>query len=402
MTQPADRATPDPSGYPDDELRLLDFAIILAKRKLLVIGLPVFAAIAALLYTLTLPNIYTAGTKVLPPQKGQSVGGSLLAQLGGVAGLVGVGGAVGGSPNDLYISMLKSRTVQDKLVQRFDLLKRYGQASMTATRAMLESRTNILSGKDGILVIEVEDEDPKMSAALANAYVDALFELTHVLALTEASQKRLFFERQFTQAKDNLSKAEIAAREALSKGGLVKVDEQGRAMVEATARMRAQITLKEVQIGAMRSFAAENNPDLKMAQMELDVLKREIQKIEGTASPQTTDSAVPAKGMDNLRLLRDLRYYETIYELLAKQFEMAKIEEAKDSSVFQVIDTAIEPEGRSKPRRMRIVLVAGLLGFVLAVIWALIGEAIANSRNDPGNASRMEAFRRYLAWRRHT
>ena len=189
-----------------------------------------------------------------------------------------------------------------------------------------------------------------MPPSLANAYVDELFKLTNVLAVTEASQRRLFFERQFEQARDNLTKAEAAARQAMDKGGLVQVEGQGRAIIENTARLRGQITVKEVQIGAMRTFATDNNPDLKLAQQELESMKRELARIEGTSGSKSGNGREnDSSGIDSVGLLRNVKYQETVYELLAKQFELAKIDEAKDSAVVQVMDKAIEPDRKSKP-----------------------------------------------------
>ncbi len=395
MTEPSsENPTPQPAGG-EDEISLLDLAIVLAKHKKLVVGLPAVVAVVAAAIALLLPNIYTATTKILPPQQNQSATSAMLAQLGNVAGLVG--GAAGlKNPNDLYVGMLKSRTVADNLIKRFDLNNRFEQKYQSSTRNSLASNSVITAGKDSIITIEVDDKDPKFAAELANAYVDELFKLTKVLAVTEASQRRLFFEQQFTQAKDNLAKAEISARQALEQGGLLKVDEQGRAMVENTARLRAQITVKEVQIGAMRTFAADRNPDLRLAQQELESMKRELAKIEGTSGITGARTEPSGKGIDNLRLLRDMKYYEVIYELLAKQWELAKIDEAKDTAIVQVMDKAIEPDRKSKPKRSLIVILTALVAGFFAIIWAFIREAGVRARQNPQQAERLETLRRYV------
>jgi uncharacterized protein involved in exopolysaccharide biosynthesis len=267
-------------------------------------------------------------------------------------------------------------------------------------RKELAGFTSISSGKDGIITIEVDDKDPKRAADMANAYVDELFKLTQVLAVTDASQRRLFFERQFEQARDNLTKAEAAARQALEKGGLVQVEGQGRAIVETTARLRGQITVKEIQIGAMRTFAAERNPDLQLAQQELESMKRELARIEGTSGRK---AEVPrensGRGIDSLGLLRNVKYYETIYELLARQFEVAKMDEAKDAAVVQVMDEAIEPDRKSKPRRSLIVLLSALTALFIGVLWAFVRESMTKAKADPQQASRVLDLKRYLAWK---
>ena len=396
----SEEAKPNADGQLDDEVNLLDLAIVMAKHKKLVLGLPAAAAVVSIVVSLLLPNIYTGTTKILPPQQTQSTS-AVLAQLGTLAGLAG--GAVGAglkNPNDLYVGMLKSRTVADNIIQRFDLDKLYDQKYQSETRKRLEKETTIVAGKDGIITVEVDDKDPKRAADLANAYVDELFKLTTVLAVTEASQRRLFFERQLDLARVNLIKAETDAKKALEQGGLSAVDVQGRTAVETAARLRAQISVKEVQIGAMRAFAAEGNPELKLAQQEIEVMKRELARSEGATGHKTVQPvAEKSSGIDNLGLLRNVKYYETMYGLLAQQYETAKLDEAKDSAIIQVMDKAIEPDRKSKPKRSLIVLLSALVALFAAAAWAFALEAVEKAKNDPYKADRLHAFKRYLAWR---
>ena len=383
----------------EEDVGLLDLLIVLAKHKTLVLGLPAAAAVVSVIVSLLLPNIYTGTTKVLPPQQSQSTS-AVLAQLGSLAGLAG--GAVSGvkNPNDLYVGMLKSSTVTDNLIQRFDLNKLYEQKFQSETRTRLARETRIVAGKDGIITIEVDDKDPKRAAELANGYVDELFKLTKVLAVTEASQRRLFFERQLGQAKENLARAEASTRLALEKGGLVLVEGQGRVMAETSARLRAEITVKEIQIGAMRTFASEQNPELQRTQQQMEVLKRELARTEGTSGSRAGSSAqTNGKGIENLRLLREMKYNEVTYELLARQYEIAKIDEAKDSAIIQVMDKAIEPDRKSRPRRSLIVLLSVLVTFLLAIVWAFALEAVAKSSQDPLGADRWQVLKQHVALR---
>jgi uncharacterized protein involved in exopolysaccharide biosynthesis len=389
------------SAAEDDEASLLDLLIVLAKHKRVVLGFPVIAAIAAAVITLFLPNIYTGTTRILPPQQTASAASALLNQLGGAfGGLAGVAGGTLGirNPNELYVGMLKSRTVADNLIVRFDLNKVYQQELQSNTRNALQGNTSIAAGRDGIITIEVDDRDSKRAAELANAYVDELMKLTRVLAVTEASQRRLFFERQLLQVKDNLTAAEMAARQGLQKGGLAQVDAQGRSMIEVTARLRAQISAKEVQIGSMRTFAAEGNPELQRTQQELEALKRELARIEGSSPIAAVGKGEVSggSGLDNLGRLRDVKYYEFLYELLAKQYELAKIDEAKDATIIQVMDPAIEPDRKSKPRRSLFVILFTFVALFTSALWILIREAIVRARTDPRQASRLETLRNYL------
>src|SRR5207245_3349047 len=248
--------------------------------------------------------------------------------------------------------------------------------------------TTIVAGKDGIITIEVDDKDPKRAAELANAYAEELMNLTQVLAVTEASQRRLFFERQLVQAKDNLTAAEIAARQGLQKGGLAQVDAQGRSMIAVTARLRAEISAKEVQLGAMRTFAAEGNPELQRTQQELEALRRELARVEGSSQVAGLGKGdrPGSTGLDNLGRLRDVKYYEFLYELLAKQYELAKIDEAKDATIIQVLDKAIEPDRRSKPQRVLIIVTTALVVLLGSIIWVFVREYVYRANADQARA----------------
>lgn len=379
-----------------ESIGILDALVVLARHKWLIVGFPLLAAAIAAAYTMLLmPNIYTASTKILPPQ---SQGGmsAALAQLGGFAGFAG---GVSGirNPNDLYIGMLRSRTVSDNIIQRFDLMTRYSAQIKSRARQALAGSTNIFAGKDGIITVEVDEKDPKLAADIANAYVDELFKLTKTLAVTEASQRRLFYERQLEQARDSLGKAEAAARSAMEKGGIVQVEGQGRAIVENLARLRGQITVKEVQIGAMRAFATERNPELQLAQNELASMRNELARLEGASGGKQQGKSMEsgAAGIDSVNLLRNVKYYETIYELLSKQFEIAKIDEAKDSAVVQVMDPAIEPDSKSKPVRRTIVLATAGVALFLAILWIFVREFWAQAAADPRQSSRLQELRQH-------
>src|SRR5690349_558239 len=397
-----------PAGDPaaEDEASLLDPLIVLAKHKRIVLGVPFAVAVVAAVISLLLPKIYTGTARILPPQQGASAASALLTQLGGAFGGLGLAGAAGGAlgvrnPNDLYVGMLKSRTVADNLIARFDLNKIYGEDLQSRTRDALQNNTAIAAGRDGIITIDVDDKDPKRAAELANAYVDELMKLTNVLAVTEASQRRLFFERQLEQAKDNLTAAEVAARQGLQKGGLAQVDAQGRSMIAVTARLRAEISAKEVQLGAMRTFAAEGNPELQRTQQELEALRRELARVEGSSpiAALGKGDASAGSGLDNLGRLRDVKYYEFLYELLAKQYELAKIDEAKDATIIQVLDKAIEPDRKSKPKRTLIVLFSAFLALIASLLWVLVREAAARSSADPAQASRLNTLKEYMRWK---
>jgi uncharacterized protein involved in exopolysaccharide biosynthesis len=321
-----------------------------------------------------------------------------------LASLVGGGGLGIKNPSDVYVGLLKSRTVADALIQRFDLLKLYDEEYLSEARRQLDRHTTIKTGKEGIVAIEVEDKDPKRAAAMANAYVEELNKLTQTVAVTEATQRRVFFERQLVQAKDNLTAAEIAARQGLEKGGLAQVDAQGRSLIEVTARLRAQISAKEVQIGAMRAFAAEGNPELQRTQQELESARRELARIEGSSPVAAVGKGGQADsgGLDNLGRLRQVKYYEYLYEFIARQYEIAKIDEAKEGTLVQVIDKAIEPDRKSRPRRAFIVLLTALGALFVSIVWVSILEALIKLKANPERAARLEILKGYIRWKQPT
>lgn len=380
------------------EIGLLDCLVILAKRKKLVAGVPLVSAIAAALISLAIPNVYLASTKLLPPQQSQSGAAALLSQLGGVAGAVA--GSTGlKNPNDLYVAMLKSQTVADNLIKKFDLKKIYETDSQDEARKSLEQKTIITSGKDGLIIISVEDKDKKFVANLANAYVSELFDLSKVLALTEASKRRMFYERQFEQAKNNLAAAEVALKSGLNTNGVISVDSESRAIVETASRLHAQVSAKEIQLNSMSAFVTPNNPEYKKVQEELNSLKAELSKLEnGRAKDSLGDQkgGNTLAGLDNIKLLRDVKYYQMLYELLAKQFEVARMDEAKDPSIVQVLDPAVEPERKYKPKRVIIVLFAFFASLLMVITWIFAREGLFVGMMDENAAEKWKRINSYL------
>jgi len=377
----------------DDEISLLDLALTLAKHKKLILGLPFLTAVLAAIWTLFMANIYMANTQILPPQQQQSSVSAMLGQLGAFSGMANAAGIK--NPNDTYVAMLKSRTLQDQVIKRFKLQSVYETDSPETTRKQLTAATKITSGKDGLITVEVTDKNPERAAMLANGYVDALQQMTRFFAVTEASQRRLFFEKQLLQAKQSLSDAEVALKQLQEKTGVIQLDEQAKVIIETAAALRGQIAMKEVELGAMRTFVTGNNPDYIRTQQVLAGLRGQLTKVE-TGSVST--NKVPETGLEYIRKVRDLKYAETIYEMLAKQFEAAKIDEAKESSVIQVLDKALEPEKKSKPKRLIIVLLTAVATGFIAILWAFIMESIQNAKKESETAAQLEALRKQLRW----
>lgn len=382
---------------------VLDFLITLARHKIAVVVFPFVVAAAAAGVSLVMTPIYSATARVLPPQQSQGAAAMLLGQLGAVGGALG--GAAGmKNPGEMYVGMLRSRTVSDRLIERFKLNDRYQATSMTDARSVLARVSGVALGKDGIITIDVDDPDPKTAADLANGFVQELERLTEGLALSEASQRRLFLERQLKHAKDNLADAEVKMRKIQERTGLIRLEEQGKAVIEAVAMVRAQIAAKEVQISAARTFATEQNPEIVRARQELAGLREQLRRLErdnrvSDASVFVPTDKVPEVGLDYVRGLREVKYHETVFELLAKQFELARLDEAKDATVVQVIDAAVPPDRRSSPKRGLIVIVSFFAAVLVGIAWAVLQEARRRASSAPENADRMRQLRAHL-WTR--
>lgn len=374
----------------DDDQNGVDFVeilIVLARRKKVILGAALAAACISSAVSMKVPNVYDASVKLLPPQQAQSSASMLLSQLGGLAGVAGAAGALK-NPADIYVAMLKSRTVADRMVDRFSLQTHYGTQSREKTRERLDANTSIVAGKDGLITVQVEDENQKSVAPLANGYVDELLRLTKTLAVTEASQRRLFFEQELERAKNNLVRSEVALKHAIDEHGVISVDTEGRGQLQTIARLRAAITEKEIVLNSMKAFVTVNNPEYRRTEESLSSLRSELSRLEnGNHHAGSDDSSVDgdsSKGIKNIQLLRDVKYYETLYELLAKQYEAARLDEAKDSSVIQVLDPATTPERRSKPKRALIVLMSTILTGIVTVIVVFLLEAKSRWLLSPG------------------
>lgn len=387
-----------------DDIHLLDLLTGLVRHRNVVLGLPVVSALSALLISFFITPAFDSTATVLPPQKQQSSGlASVLGQLGGIASATG---ALGGlkTPADLYVGILGSRTVADKLITKFKLSERYEEDTVDETRKVLALHTEISSGKkDGLISIKVSDKDPKFAANLANAYVKELAELTQTLAITEAAQRRVFFEKQLKDAKENLANAEVELRKTQEKSGMVLPSAQVGAIITSIAQLKGTISAKEVQISSLRTFATGANPQAQQAQEELRSLRAQLAKLENNQSPKEGDlmvspGKIPAAGIDYVRSLRNVKYYETIFELLAKQYEIAKLDEAEDSTTIQLLDEAVPAQKRSKPRRSLLVGTGFVVGLFLAIILIISIEGYRRSHLDPSGALRWQRLSN--AWRR--
>jgi uncharacterized protein involved in exopolysaccharide biosynthesis len=362
----------------DIEINIPELLAKLAKQKKMIGGITASAAIVSLVISLLMTPIFRAETKILPPQQGSSsIATQLLNQLGGFATLA-TSAAGMKSQNEMYIGILRSRTVYDKIIDRFGLMKLYDVKYREDARNNLAKAFTAKSGKDGMIVVTVEDRDPKKAAEIANAFVEEMIGVSKGLALTEAAQRRLFFEDQLKDVKLALARAEEDIKGFQEKTGAFKVDDQARTVIQGMGSLRAQIAAREVQYKVAQTYATPQNPDLQRIEEELRGLKAELNKMEqkggDSHDPLMPTGRMPSVGMEYLRKLRDVKYNETLYELLAKQYEMAKLDEARDAAVIQIIDKAVQPERKVKPKRAIIVAMSTIMGFIISILFAFYVE----------------------------
>ncbi|MGC3999867.1 MAG: Wzz/FepE/Etk N-terminal domain-containing protein [Anaeromyxobacter sp.] len=405
MTEPVESRSPAPAHFREQQpvgfrMSLIEVAMLLGRHRRVLLLAPIAAAIIAAVVTAFVPRTYLGVARILPPQQNQPSAAALLGQAaGGLAGLAG--GALGmKSPSDLYIGILKSDTVANAMIDRFGLMERYEEKLREDARRTLAANARFSADKTGIITVEVEARDPQLAADLANGFVEELNTVTNKLAITEASQRRVFFERQLVQTKEKLSEAEVALRRAIDAGGIVSVDAQSRSTLETVARLRAQVSAKLVQIGGIRAYAAEGNPDLLRAERELAALKAELARLESGATVAdpalSAADATPGHGVETIRLLREVKYHEVLLELVAKQYELARAEESRDSPTVQLLDKAAPPERRFKPKRTLLVAGAALAALLVAAVAIICRGAWSAQFSDPSARTRLEGLRE--AW----
>ncbi|WP_296529770.1 Wzz/FepE/Etk N-terminal domain-containing protein [Rhodoferax sp.] len=371
----------------DDEISLLDLLqVVVDNLRLLVLG-PLAAGLLALGISFSIAPTFTATTKFLPPQQQQSAAASMLASLGALGGLAGAATGIK-NPNDQFVAFLQSRTVQDALIDRFKLMDRYEVEFRDSARKTLGGNVKISSGKDGLITIDSSDTDKVFAAQLANAYVEELRTLLGRLAITEAQQRRVFFEKQLNDAKDKLVKAELALKASGVNSNVLKTDPA--AAIEGLARLKATIAAQEIKLASMRGYLTESAPDFKQAQTELSAMRQQLSRAEA-AEPNNN-----SKDGDYVSKFRDFKYYETLFELFAKQYEMARIDESREGAVIQVLDVAVPPELKTKPKKALIAMLTTLAtGFAL-LLFVFIRQALNNAGRTPESAEKLAQLHR--AW----
>ena len=387
-------ATPLSPAVPqdaEDEISLLDLLqVVVENLRLLVLG-PLLVGLLALAVAFFITPTFTASTRFMPPQQQASGAASLLQSLGALGGLAGAASGIK-NPADQYIAFLKSRSVQDALIDRLALMDRYKQKYRETTRTALDGVVRATAGKDGLIVVEADDKDPQFAAQLANATVEELGHLLRRLAVTEAQQRRAFFEKQLAAAKDNLTRSEQVLKATGVTADTLKADP--KAAVEGLARLQAGIAAQEIKLASMRGYLSDSAPDFKQAQNELAALRAQLARAEG-AQPA---GAVGSAQNDYIAKYREFKYNETLFDLFAKQYEIARVDESREGAVIQVVDVAVPPELKSKPKKALVATVATLATAFVLLLFVFVRSALQGAVLDPAQAEKLVALR--SAWKR--
>lgn len=382
-----------------DRIDLLDAVLFFAENKYRIMATTLLGLILGVTLALLVRPTFTAIAVILPPEKQSSSASALMGELGSLAGLASKSDLSLKNPSDMYVGLLESRTIADGLIAKFHLQQVYRTKLLMSARSVLKKHSTITDDKDGLITITVKEHDPNLASDLANGYISGLHSMNSDLALTDAAQRREFFEEQLDQEKNALADAEKAFKNAEEKTGVIQLTGQAESVIGQMAALSAQIASQEVQLRAMKTFATDENPDLVRTQQSIDELRRQLDQLQAVQSKQSpggfalSAGKVPQAALEYSRKFRDLQFHETLYQLLATQYESARIDEAKSAPLIQVVDKAVPPERKSGPHRILITLGGLFAGLLLGVFWSLANRSWRNMRSTPEKAMKLDHIR---------
>jgi tyrosine-protein kinase Etk/Wzc len=400
--------TPQPSysAVMESRIDLLTVFAVLAKTKRRVVLLTVGGLLAGIILSLVLKPTFTATATILPPQQSTSTA-ALLGQVGSLSSAASLGGGVLGlkSPTDMYIGILESRTIADNVIAACNLRQRYKTRTLVDAEAALQRQSVFESGKDSLIHLSVKDPDPKVASDIANSYLDQLYDMNSKLETGEATQRISFYDRRLAEEKHALSDAEEALRNTQQKTGVIQFSGQTASIINAIAQARAELAGRQVALQSIETYATENNPAVIQLQREIAALKSHVTDLEKSQqSVQPGELEIPAGQLPEAALqyerqARELKYHETLFDLLTRQSEAAKLDEAKSAPILQVVDHAIPPDKKSGPSRKLLTLGFAAFGFLLAVGWGLVELFLDRLRRVPEQAQKLDEIRSALRFR---
>jgi len=364
----------------------LEGAATLFKNRWLIFGCSLLVGLAALGLTFVVKPTFTARTVFLPPPSQQSAALAALGSLSGLSGLAGAA-ATGRSPAEQFVSLMLTRTVSDRIIDRFGLLQVYGEELRAEARKTLAESVRITLGRrDGLITVEVDDSDSQRAADMANAYIDELRKLSATLAVTEAQQRRAFFERQLARTKEALTKAQEALEASGVSAGTLRAEP--KAAAESFARLRAEVMSAEVRLQMLRGSLSDNTPEVQRQAAAVNTLRSQLEALRTSGDER--------EGPDYISKYREFKYQETLFELFSRQYEMARVDEAREGALIQVVELAEPAEKKSRPKRALTAVAATVVTFVMLCV-LLIGLRFKRLRDaEPDAAERRERWRRAL------
>lgn len=383
-------ATPMGEMDDEDEINLLDLLqVVVDNLRLLVLG-PLLVGLAALGITFAITPTFTAKVVFIPPKQQQSTAASALADLASLGG--GAAGAIAGvkNPADQYVALTMSKSVARALSMRFQLQERYDKNFLEDTIKQLADNTRVEAGaKNGLITLEFDDTDPVFAAQVGNAYVDELRRLLNRIALTEAQQRRVFFEDLVNEAKGNMAAAEKALKASGIDSGVLKLS--AASALEGVARIKAQVSVQEIKLGTMRGYLAESAPEFRQAETELKALRAQLAQLD-------KEDAKSAGQSDYIAVFREFKYQEALLELYMRQYEMARLDEGREGAVVQVVDPALPPERKSQPKKAQTAVVSTLAALLVLLFFVFTLNSARGEEQTPETLEKWARLRQ--SWRR--
>jgi uncharacterized protein involved in exopolysaccharide biosynthesis len=370
--------------------------------------------VVATLIAFLIPKQFESTAQLMPPESQSSNSLALLAGMSGPGGLGMLAGDLLGmkSTGALFVGVLRSRTVEDRIVDRFSLKKVYGQSLQIKAREKLAERTAVTEDrKTGIITITVTDHDPKRATEIASAYVEELNTLIEQLSTSSARRERVFLEERLSAVKKDLEAAEKDFSQFASSKGAIDITEQGKAMVEAAATLEGQLIAAQSEMEGLKQIYTDSNVRVRSTQARINELRQQLRRLGGKAGSTSENGDDPAAdtlyptlrqlpilGVPFADKLRRLKIQEAVFETLTKQYELAKVQEAKEVPSVKELDVPTVPEHKSYPPRLVIMVLGVLCATMVGLVWVL---AQARWRemdpHDPGKVLAQEVFHTFAA-----
>jgi len=366
-----------PNAEEESSIDLMAVFLLLMQERMQIAAVTVLFLVGATVVAFLLPFRYTSVTSFIPPALGNN--SSVLSAIAGQFSGLGAGDLLGTNKTSeqLYAGILKSRSVTGELVKQFDLMREFhAKKESQAEKALQDSTNVVIDTKSSIITVSVTAKSPDLAQKLANAYMNALRQTNGRLALSQSSQRRLFFEQQLASEKNSLADAEVELKKTEERSGLIAPAGQTEAQIRTMAETQAQIASREVELASLLQSATEQNPQIVRLRSEISDLQNQLTRLqtgkESQSGVSVPASKVPGVQLEYVRRLRDVKYHEALFEALARQYEAARLDESRESPVLQILDPASFPDSKSSPKRTLIMGVGTLIGFLFGCVWALL------------------------------